>query len=94
MPDIVIVDEVNQDLMSRKAGCYVFLDARVWLEDDALHHIDGPAVVFPDGAERWYIRGKEVTREVKSFFYEHKWLVAGGLDTEDKRARFIARFMP
>jgi hypothetical protein len=94
MPNIVTVDEANQDLMSRKAGCYVFTGSQVWLEDETLHHIDGPAVISPDGAERWYIRGKEVTRDVKTFFYENKWAVARGLDTKDKRALFISRFMP
>jgi hypothetical protein len=93
MPDIVIVDEANQDLICRKAGLYVFTGARVWLEDDVLHHIDGPALVSPDGAERWYIGGREATREVKSFFYEKGWSVTSGLDTDDKRALFISRFL-
>jgi hypothetical protein len=94
MPNVVTVDESNQDAMSRKAGHYVYTGTRLWLEGETLHHIEGPAIVSPDGAERWYVRGKEVTRDVTAFFYENKWSVARGLDTEDKRSLFLARFMP
>jgi hypothetical protein len=94
MSNIIIVDEHNQDVMCRKAGCYVYQGARLWIDDEeTLHHLDGPALVSPDGAERWYIHGKEVTRDVTTFFHENNWPVARGLDTPDKRSRFIVRFM-
>lgn len=93
MAEMIIVDERNQDDMSRKAGCYLYADTRLWLEDKAVHRDDGPAVIFPDGAERWYIRGKEVTRAVKTFFMEQKWPVENGLDTAEKLAQFQERFL-
>jgi hypothetical protein len=92
MADMVIVEERNQDAMSRKAGCYLYQDTKLWLQDDVVHRGDGPAVIFPDGVERWYIRGKEVTRDVKMFFMEHKWPVQEGLNSPEKMAAFQAHF--
>jgi hypothetical protein len=94
MPTQVIVDEHNQDEMSRLAGIYVYTGAKLWLEGDRLHHMDGPALVSPDGAVRWYVGGKEVTRDVSTFFHQNKWPVAQGLDSQDKRTSFAAHFGP
>jgi hypothetical protein len=55
---MTVVDDRNQDDMSRKAGCYLYVDTRLWLDNNLVHRDDGPAVIFPDGVERWYIRGK------------------------------------
>ena len=93
MAQMIVVDEANQDDMSRKAGVYVYCDTRLWLENDAPHREDGPALLSPDGVERWYLRGKESTREVKAFFSERKWPLAKGLDTPEKKAAFAARFL-
>ena len=54
---------------------------------------DGPAVIFPDGVERWYIRGKEITRDVKTYFFQNKWRVESGLDTPEKRILFSSHFV-
>jgi hypothetical protein len=93
MAEMIVVEDRNQDDMSRKAGCYLYADTKLWLEDDVVHRGDGPAVVSPDGVERWYIRGKDMTRDVKSFFFEHKWPVQQGLDTPEKIAAFEAQFV-
>ncbi len=92
MPEMIVVEERNQDDMSRKAGCYLYADTQLWLEDDVVHRTDGPAIIFPDGALRWYIRGKEVTRDVNAFFIDNKWPVQNGLDTPEKMSQFQARF--
>jgi hypothetical protein len=92
MAEMVVVEEQNQDAMSRKAGCYLYQDTRLWLEGDVVHRGDGPAVIFPDGVSRWYLHGREVTRDVKMFFMENKWNVEKGLDTPEKAAAFQARF--
>jgi len=92
MAEVFVVEEHNQDDMSRKAGCYLYVDTKLWLEDGAVHRGDGPAVVSPDGVERWYIRGKDVTREVKTFFMQNGWAVQRGLNTAEKVAVFQARF--
>ncbi len=93
MAEMTVVEERNQDDMSRKAGCYLYADTKLWLENNAVHRGDGPAVISPDGVERWYIRGKEVTREVKTFFFQNKWPVQQGLDTPEKMAVFQAHFL-
>jgi hypothetical protein len=93
MPEMIVVEDRNQDDMSRKAGCYLYADTKLWLEDDVVHRADGPAVIFPDGVVRWYIRGKEVTRDVNTFFLENKWPVRQGLDTPEKVALFSAHFL-
>lgn len=93
MADMIIVDERNQDDMSRKAGCYLYADTKLWLEDTVVHRDDGPAAIFPDGLQRWYIRGKEVTRAVNTFFMDQKWPVQKGLDTPEKLAQFRAHFL-
>jgi hypothetical protein len=92
MAEMIVVEERNQDAMSRKAGCYLYQDTKLWLEDNVVHRGDGPAVIFPDGVSRWYIRGKEVTRDVKTFFMEKKWNVEKGLDTPEKMAEFQTHF--
>jgi hypothetical protein len=92
MAETIVVEETNQDEMSRKAGCYLYADTRLWLEDNLVHRGDGPAVIFPDGVERWYIRGKEVTRDVTTFFQQNKWPARRGLDTAEKVALFRAQF--
>jgi len=93
MTGMVVVDDRNQDDMSRKAGCYLYVDTKLWLDQDVVHRSDGPAVIFPDGVERWYLRGKEVTRDVKSYFYQNKLPVEKGLDTPEKKQQFFDRFL-
>lgn len=93
MADMFVVTEENRDDMSRKAGIFLYSETRLWLEDARVHRADGPAIVSPDGVERWYIRGTEVTRGVKALFSENKWPLAKGLDTDEKRARFAAQFL-
>jgi len=87
------VDERNQDDLSRLAGCYLYTGTHVNVEEGVVHREDGPAVIFPDGVARWYVRGKEVTRAVNTLFYENKWPIASGLDTDAKRARFAEVFL-
>lgn len=86
------VDEVNQDDLSRRAGCYLYAGTRINIEEGVIHRADGPAVIFPDGVARWYLRGKEVTRAVNTLFYDNKWPISKGLDTDEKRARFAETF--
>jgi len=93
MTEMIVVEERNQDDMSRKAGCYLYTDTRLWLEDDLVHRNDGPAVISPDGVERWYVRGKDVTRDVNTFFFQNKWPVRLGLDTAEKMALFQVQFL-
>ncbi|WKA28555.1 aldehyde dehydrogenase [Bradyrhizobium roseum] len=90
---MIVVEERNQDDMSRKAGCYLYADTRLWLEDDLVHRGDGPAVISPDGVERWYIRGKDVTRDVKTFFFQNEWPLRLGLDTAEKMTLFKVQFL-
>jgi hypothetical protein len=92
MAEMIVVEERNQDDMSRKAGCYLYADTQLWLENNVVHRSDGPAVVSPDGVERWYIAGKEVTRDVKALFFQNKWPLQRGLDTQEKLASFQATF--
>jgi hypothetical protein len=93
MTKMIVVDDGNQDDMSRKAGCYLYADTRLWLEDNLVHRGDGPAVISPDGVERWYIRGKDVTRDVNRFFFKNKWPARQGLDTVEKKALFRVQFL-
>lgn len=90
MTEMIIVEDCNQDDMSRRAGCYLYSDTQIWLENDVVHRTDGPAVILPDGVERWYIRGKEITRNVNVFFFQNRWPVRNGLDTAEKTACFQA----
>jgi len=92
MAPVILVEEHNQDDMSRKAGCYLYADTRLWLENDQVHRSDGPAVISPDGVVRWYLKGKDVTRDVNTFFYQNQWPLQRGLDTVEKRALFEAKF--
>jgi hypothetical protein len=93
MAEMIIVEERNQDDMSRKAGCYLYNDTELWLENDIVHRSDGPAVISPDGVERWYIRGTEVTRNVNIFFFQNQWPLRHGLDTPEKTACFQTAFL-
>jgi len=93
MSEMIVVEERNQDDMSRKAGCYLYADTKLWLENGIVHRGDGPAVIFPDGAVRWFLRGKEVTRDVHVYFLENKWPLAKGLDTAEKLTAFQAHFL-
>jgi len=93
MAEMITVDDRNQDTLSRKAGRYLYVDTRLWLEDEQVHRGDGPAVLSPDGAEIWYVRGKEVTRAVTAFFFQRKWSMQRGLNTPEKIIEFGARFL-
>ncbi|MFG1479756.1 aldehyde dehydrogenase [Xanthobacter sp. V4C-4] len=88
----MVVDEANRDDLSRKAGLFLYTDTRLWLQNGAVHRADGPALLSPDGVERWYVHGQEVTRAVRAFFKEQGWPLAAGLDTAEKQATFGARF--
>jgi hypothetical protein len=87
------VNEGNQDDLSRLAGCYLYAGTQINVEGGVVHCEDGPAVIFPDGVVRWYLRGKEVTRAVNTLFYDNKWPIAKGLDTAEKRACFFKTFL-
>lgn len=91
--DMIVVEERNQDDLSRLAGCYLYAGSKIWTEKGAAHREDGPAVIFPDGVVRWYIHGKEITRAVNMFFYENKWTIQEGLNTQDKLRRFQEKFL-
>jgi hypothetical protein len=93
MSEMIVVDEANQDDMSRKTGIFLYTDTKLWIEDDLAHRADGPAVISPDGVERWYIRGRDMTAEVRGFLSLNKWRMAQGLDTEEKKALFKAHFL-
>ncbi|MFS8035734.1 aldehyde dehydrogenase [Xanthobacter sp. AM11] len=93
MAEIIVVTEENRDDMSRKAGIFLYAETRLWLEDGLVHRTDGPAIVSPDGVERWYVRGAEVTRAVKAMFSQNKWSLAAGLDTAEKKALFAGSFL-
>lgn len=93
MTEMIVVEERNQDDMSRKAGRYLYADTQLWLDSDVVHRTDGPAIVSPDGAVHWYIRGKEVTRDVNDFFFRNKWPAQRGLDTAEKRDLFQVQFL-
>ncbi|BBA32180.1 putative formaldehyde dehydrogenase [Methylocaldum marinum] len=86
------ITEENRDEWSRK-GIYLFLGTKLSYELGQVHREDGPAVLSPDGVERWYVRGREITAEVKTLFREHKWDLAKGLDTPEKLALFKATFV-
>ncbi|HQS50139.1 aldehyde dehydrogenase [Xanthobacter sp. VTT E-85241] len=93
MSQMFVVEERNQDDMSRKAGIYLYGDTKLWLDGDVVHRADGPAIIGPDGVERWYIHGKDMTRDVKTFFFDHRWPVQSGLDTAEKMALFQGQFL-
>ncbi len=93
MNGMIAVDERNQDDMPHKAGCYLYAGTRLWLDDNIVHRSGGPAVIFPDGAGRWYIRGKEMTRSVRNYFFQNKWPIEHGFGTPEKRALFSSHFL-
>lgn len=88
----LVVDDANRDDLSRKAGIFLYVDTQLWLVDGVVHRADGPALISPDGVERWYIHGKEMTRPVKELFSQQGWPLAPGLDTAEKQAAFNAHF--
>jgi hypothetical protein len=47
MAEMIVVEDRNQDDLSRKAGCYLYVDTELWLEDDQVHRSDGPAIIAP-----------------------------------------------
>jgi hypothetical protein len=54
-----------------KNGMFVNqLGDKCWYKDDLLHRTDGPAVIWPNGYESWYLNGKWLSRE--------KWLIVLG----------------
>ncbi|MGR7994407.1 MULTISPECIES: aldehyde dehydrogenase [unclassified Xanthobacter] len=92
MPEMLLVDEANRDDLSRKAGLFLYTQTRLWLDNGEVHRADGPALLSPDGVERWYLHGQEVTRAVKDFFAAQSWPLGTGLDTCEKRATFAQHF--
>lgn len=93
MAEMIVVTEENRDDLSRKAGIFLYSQTQVWLEDESVHRADGPALLSPDGVERWYVRGAEITRDVKAFFAQNKWTLRTGLDSAEKRERFADQFL-
>lgn len=93
MSEMFVVTEENRDDMSRKAGIFLYSDTRLWLDGNVVHRTDGPAVVSPDGVERWYVSGTDISRAVKNFFLANKWPLKGGLDSPEKQALFAAEFL-
>lgn len=92
MVEWIDITEENRDYWSRK-GIYLYLGTRLSHENDQVHREDGPAILSPDGVERWYVRGKEITSEVKTLFRTNKWDLTKGLDTPAKLSRFKAEFI-
>jgi len=90
---MLLVEERNQDDLSRLAGCYLYTGTQIWVENGVVHREDGPAVIFPDAVVRWYVRGKEISRAVNTMFYDNKWPLAKGLDDSDKLALFTKTFL-
>jgi len=37
--------------------------AKIWRLNGSLHREDGPAIVFKDGSEYWYLNGVELSPE-------------------------------
>jgi len=87
-----IVDESNQDDMGRVLGYYVYADTEVWMENGKVSRRDGPAVITPDGIDRYYIDGKEITLDVRDFFAEHRWNPQKQLNKPEKLAAFQEKF--
>jgi hypothetical protein len=90
--EIIEVEETNQDDMGRKVGYYVYGGTKIWMEDGEVHRADGPAVICPDGVERWYLHGNEITMDVRLFFGAHRWNPKSGLNTPEKLAAFQEKF--
>lgn len=92
MAEWLEITEENRDEWSRR-GIYLFLGTRLSYQDDLVHCEEGPAILTPDGVERWYVHGEEITAEVKTLFQDKKWKLADGLDTQDKISLFKATFV-
>ncbi|WP_234053832.1 MULTISPECIES: aldehyde dehydrogenase [unclassified Xanthobacter] len=90
--ELLVVDDANRDDLSRKAGIFLYIDTQLWLEDGVVHRADGRALLSPDGVERWYLHGRELTRAVKTLFSQQGWPLACGLDTAAKQSAFNAHF--
>jgi hypothetical protein len=93
MSEMFVVTEENRDDLSRKAGIFLYSETRLWLDGDVVHRTDGPAIVSPDGVERWYVSGTDISRAVKNFFLANKWPLKSGLDSTEKQALFAAEFL-
>jgi len=90
MTGMTVVEDHNQDDMSRKAGCYLYVDTK--LGSKTISCIGGMARGdFPDALGAVH-HGKEVTRDVKTYFIQNKWPIERGLDTSEKRAQFSSTF--
>ncbi|MFG1394470.1 aldehyde dehydrogenase [Xanthobacter agilis] len=88
----MVVEEANRDDLSRKAGIFLYVDTRLWLTDGTVHRDDGPALLSPDGVVRWYLHGKDVTRDANTLFRQQGWPLSSGLDTAEKQHMFKAHF--
>ena len=40
---------------------------QAWYENDRRHRTDGPAIVWRDGTEEWWVGGVNITQEVESW---------------------------
>jgi hypothetical protein len=41
-----------------------------WYLNGDLHREDGPAVIYPDGTQRWYLNDKDITKDVTNWANE------------------------
>jgi hypothetical protein len=92
MAQWVEITEENRDEWSRR-GVYLYLGTKLSHEQEQVHREDGPAIVTPDGVERWYVRGQEITVDVKTMFRENQWNLSDGLDTPSKLSLFASKFL-
>jgi len=90
--EMIEVVEENQDDMGRIVGYYCYVGTQIWFEDGKVHRIDGPAVITLDGVDRYYVKGEEITVDVRKFLIDHKWNPKKGLDRPEKVAAFQEAF--
>jgi hypothetical protein len=50
MAEMIVVEDRNQDDMSRKAGCYLYADTKLWLENNVVHRGTGRPSFPPTGS--------------------------------------------
>ena len=54
-----------------KNGYYKYEDGEYWYLNGKWHREDGPAVIYSDGTQAWYINGKDLTEEVNEWFKQY-----------------------
>lgn len=43
---------------------------KIWMLNGEIHCVDEPAVVYPDGKEKWFIHDNDITKSVEKFMQE------------------------